>query len=272
MNGVMNATNDELDAIVSSGERLAGWCALLIVAALVTEAILVFVSLSPLGVKIGTFVTDSLIAAGVFGELFFHKRSSHAQGELLRRSNAKLEDAYTLSFLADSAASSAHSLAASAQSELAKAVREATQLRLDLETERRKHAGRVVSAEVIENLKTLKGIVPWITLIEGTSTESSWFSHDLMMAFIEAGVGVERYEGTRKASGTGLMLYLPEGLANLADNPLYKALGPLGPMSAQSMPLASDADKTAPMLLVGEKAPNFVDPPGWLKRPKPAEE
>jgi len=162
MNGVMNATKDELDAIVSSGERLAGWCALLIVAALVAEAILVFVSLSPLGVKIGAFVTNSLIAAGVFGELFFHKRSSHAQGELLRRSELKVAELNAL----------------------------AAQLRLDLEKERRVHAGRVVTPEVIENLKTLKGVVPWITLIEGTSTESSWFSHDLMMAFIEAGIGI----------------------------------------------------------------------------------
>jgi uncharacterized small protein (DUF1192 family) len=92
MNGVMNATNDELDGIVSSGERLAGWCALLIVAALVTEAILAFVSLSPLGTKIATFTANSLIAVGVFGELFFHKRSSHAQNESQRRSDLKVAE------------------------------------------------------------------------------------------------------------------------------------------------------------------------------------
>ncbi len=91
--GVMNATNDELEAIVSSGEGLAGWCALLVGAGLVTEAILVFVPLSTLEAKVGAFVTDSLIAVGVFGELFFHKRSSHAQSELLRRSDLKLAEA-----------------------------------------------------------------------------------------------------------------------------------------------------------------------------------
>jgi len=92
MNGVMNATNDELDAIVSSGERLAGRCALLIVAALVAEAILVFVPLSDFGTKITDFIANSLIAAGVFGELFFHKRSSHAQSELQRRAVERIAE------------------------------------------------------------------------------------------------------------------------------------------------------------------------------------
>jgi hypothetical protein len=192
----------------------------------------------------GSAMADALIALGVAGEILFARMAFTRQSELQRRSAA----------------------------DLAKAVREAGQLRLDLEKERRLHAGRVVSAEVIENLKALKGVVPWITLIEGTSPESSWFSHDLMMAFIEAGIGIERYEGTRKASGTGLMLYIPGGFSNPIDDPLYKALSPLGlPFTAQSMPLASDADRSAPMLLVGEKPPNFVDPPGWLKRP-PEEE
>lgn len=90
---VMNASDGELDGVVSSGERLAGWSALLIVAALAAEAILAFVPLSPFGTKITAFVTNSLIALGVFGELFFHKRSSLAQGEQMCRSNDRLAKA-----------------------------------------------------------------------------------------------------------------------------------------------------------------------------------
>jgi len=68
------------------------------------------------------------------------------------------------------------------------------------------------------------------------------------------------------------MLYLPGPGNFFLDNLLYKVLSRLGPLSATTQPLASDADKTAPMLLVGEKPPNFIEPPGWLKRPKPVAE
>ena len=54
------------------------------------EAILAFVPLSPLETKAAAFFTNSLIALGVYGELFFHRRSSLAQGELLRRSKIDL--------------------------------------------------------------------------------------------------------------------------------------------------------------------------------------
>lgn len=89
-NGIMNASNGDLESVVASGELLASWCAILIVCALVAAAVLVFVPLSQLGTKIATFVENSLVAIGVFGELFFHKRSSLAQGEISDRLRRQL--------------------------------------------------------------------------------------------------------------------------------------------------------------------------------------
>jgi hypothetical protein len=88
--GLIDANDGELNVIVSSGEMLAGFWCLPIVAALAAEAVFAAFPLpSPLD-RVAGFAVNALIAVSVFGELFFHRRSADVQDEKLRRSNERL--------------------------------------------------------------------------------------------------------------------------------------------------------------------------------------
>ncbi len=88
--GLIDANDGELDVIVSSGELLAGFRCLPIVAALAAEAVSAAFPLpAPLDRAAG-FAVNALIVVSLFGELFFHRRSADAQDEKLRRSNERL--------------------------------------------------------------------------------------------------------------------------------------------------------------------------------------
>ena len=194
---VMNASDGELDGVISSGERLAGWSALLIVAALVAEAMLVFVPLCPLRTKITAFVTNSLIALGVFGELFFHKRSSLAQGELTRRSNDRLGEMEMAAGFANESAAMANERAA--ESIAAAEIARVTAATAILEQERLREAlswRRLSKAQIAQLVAALPATapVPFAIRHNGADPEATAYASDLTAAFRMAGWSVGTHE------------------------------------------------------------------------------
>jgi hypothetical protein len=239
---VINANEGELEAIVSSGERLANWCALLIFAGLVTEAILVFVPLSPFGVKVGAFVTDSLIAAGVFGELFFHNRSSHAQGELMRRSNDRLaEIEFANGFLEEKAAM---------------AVERAAKAELETEQLRAKIAPRALTKEQFDALQGLKGKVSKVYLMMDSDSEVLQFGMQIVSALLKQDIEVKWLTAPLGWPSQDIQVWLPESeMSSSERHPLAVALNKAG-LGGLVMSLANislDVPRDVPIIRVGGK-------------------
>jgi hypothetical protein len=120
---IKSASDSELESL-SDGAVVSEWgFAALVVLGVVGEFIIA--AYDPphdsLAGRWGPAYGDLMIAFGVAGEVVASAISHVCQGVLTRRSNAKLEDAYTLAMIADGGASSASASAASAQYELSKA-------------------------------------------------------------------------------------------------------------------------------------------------------
>lgn len=112
-----------LEAAVSLCESSAVYCGGVVFLGLIVEVIIAVMhpSYNSLWEQWGSVFADVLVASGVLGEILFSARSNTCQGELIRRSNVKLQEAHTIAILADGRASSARSSADSAHVELAKA-------------------------------------------------------------------------------------------------------------------------------------------------------
>jgi len=92
INGVINATNDELRESRDSCERAAEWGGIAVVSGLVIEVILAachppFDSFAGIW---GAVIADSLVAIGVAGEVLFSRMGSARQRELQRRSDERV--------------------------------------------------------------------------------------------------------------------------------------------------------------------------------------
>lgn len=95
-NAVRNADPISLESLVEDAERLAKWCVVLLVAALVAEVPLAFDRFIPVVQRGGTVISSALVALTVFGELVFSQAATKAQGELLERSRKELAKAKML--------------------------------------------------------------------------------------------------------------------------------------------------------------------------------
>jgi hypothetical protein len=95
INGVINATNDELCESIDSCERAAEWGGIAVIIGLVIEVALAachppFDSFAGIW---GAVIADSLVALGVAGEVLFSRMGSARQRELQRRSGEKVAEA-----------------------------------------------------------------------------------------------------------------------------------------------------------------------------------
>jgi hypothetical protein len=91
-NGMMNATDAQLEGGSSSCERWEWGCAGLVVLAVVTELIIVWVH-PPYDSTLnewGTALADAAIAIGIVGEVIFSRKDARIQTELRNRSNRRL--------------------------------------------------------------------------------------------------------------------------------------------------------------------------------------
>jgi hypothetical protein len=95
INGVINATNDELRESIESCERAAEQGGIAVIIGLVIEVALAachppFDSFAGIW---GAVIADSLVALGVAGEVLFSRMGSARQRELQRRSDEKVAEA-----------------------------------------------------------------------------------------------------------------------------------------------------------------------------------
>ena len=98
INGVMNATDDELRESVESCERAALWGGIAVVAGLVIKVVLAF-NHAPFdsfeGIW-GAVIADSMVALGVAAEILCSRLGFSRQYELQRRSDEKIAEANTI--------------------------------------------------------------------------------------------------------------------------------------------------------------------------------
>lgn len=121
-NGVINASDGELEVAASACETWAKWCGAAVVLGLIIEVALAakhppfdsFVGIW------GSVIADRLVALGVFGELLFSAMGSKRHGELQRRSKLIVAELNTQARTANARASEANQKAQEAILELAK--------------------------------------------------------------------------------------------------------------------------------------------------------
>ncbi len=198
-NKIINASDDALEQSVSLCEKCAVYSGALVVVGLVAEIGIAWIhpAYNSILEQWGSVIANFLVGIGVSGEVLFSARANTCQGELIRRSNLKLEDAHILSMLADSRAASARSVADTAQLEVAKAnerAAEATEraANAELATERLKSQiswRRLSAAQIVAISEVLDGL-PTHSLevsFANNDPEANTFARDIGAAFSKNG-------------------------------------------------------------------------------------
>jgi len=180
---VKNANDAERDALLSHAERIETWCANLVLAAIVLEAVVWISPVCPSLFKLGNFIADAGVAIGIYGEVRF----GHVAGNVLKM-------------------------------RLAEAIERASAAELETERLRAHFAWRRLSAEQITNFSEALADKPRLSvLIEyvGEDPEANTFAREIGSAFKKSGWNVgftsASYRGA-VAFGLRVPLYAPPNL------------------------------------------------------------
>jgi hypothetical protein len=192
-----------------------------------------------------------LIGIGLAVEYICILRTIVASGELQRVSDEKVAEA-------NARASEANQIAAGATLELAKLQPQV--------------APRVLTKEQYDELQTLKGKVPAVSIVWQAGSEPLSFAMQISVALQDAGVVVKLFDSRNDSFWGGIFLAFPPSVDQF-ENPLSKAFlnANLYPSTGNTlgMPMLSDLPTDIPVILVGGKYLTYSTPPYIGPRPKP---
>ena len=163
---MLGPKNNDLKSISDFNSKWADRIALLIIVGLGVDIAEVLILGKEWPEWALTIAANSLIAGGVWGELWFAKRAREADDSRVAEANASA----------------------------ANANERAAQLTLDLEKEKAKHAPRHLTERQIEELQNLKGRLTKIQLMIAWDIETTLFAAQIRMALGGAGISIERLE------------------------------------------------------------------------------
>jgi len=239
--GVVNATEDELEAAVSSCERIAIYFGGVVVIGLVIEIVLA-IDHPPYDSRLGEWgsvFADVLVAVGVMVEVLFSARGTRYQSELQRRSNDRLSLATT---------------------EAGKANLEVAWLKAQI-------APRVLSKEQYEELQTLNGQVSAVNVVWHADVEPSLFAAQIINALMDAGITVKVFNPRVGMAWTGIHVVFDDSVTDVGQDPLSNALqraGLWGGNDSRSLHdslFLADVPRGPQVLMVGAKYQSFAQRP-----------
>jgi hypothetical protein len=208
-NGAISAAESQLEDASSSCERWAIFCGGIVVISVVGEFILsaVHPAYDSPWEKWGSALADALIALGIVGEVMFGMWNNRIQTELRSRSNKKLGNA-------EKASGEAKERAANA--DLA---------RIKLEAQL---APRSLTKEQFDQLQTLRGKVPAVSITSASDFETTRFAAEIALALQIAEVDVKIFPHRVGLVWTNIFIVLPKPSPNVSAEPLYVAFNRAG--------------------------------------------
>jgi hypothetical protein len=257
----MSETDDQLKSEIQSSETRGEWGAWAVVAGLALEIVLAtansFEYRNHAVENWGAVVADCLIAIGVYVEIHFGRRASHASAELRRRSDERV--------------AAANERAAEAN----KKAEEEKMARLKLA---KKFSARTLSDDDVRKLReALRGKISRLTVVRPTDMEANLLGYELLMVFRQAGIDTTEVLLPIPGDGYGYpagiyVMYDPdipgqqteahELVAALADVHLGPAISgqgtPVGPTGLPRFP----EDIPFPWVYIGLKWPMRSGPDG----------
>ncbi len=247
-NGIMNASKNQLEGVVSACERSEKWSAAAVVAGLFIEvALAVFhVRADSFSGIFGTVLADELIFLGVLGETLFGNRGKRAQSELQRRSDLALAEAVR-------AASEANERAAKA--DLA---------RVELEA---KLADRHLTETQFNELQSLRDKVKAVAMTAASDAPSAMFAGEIALALRHAGIEVTIYAPRIGLVWFNLYIVFPQAPAAWQSEPLYAAFHKAGlsvGCGTRALTPMTDLPPDVPVIMVGEKGGLRPDTPPFM--------
>jgi hypothetical protein len=246
-NGIINATEDDLENGSSSCERWGIFCGVLVVAAVVAELIIAWIEPPYKVFLTESAITDAAIALGIVGEVLFGMWDGRIQTELRNRSNKRVADATVR-------AAEATKIAEQAQLE-----------RLKLEE---RLAPRRLTKEQYDKLQNLGGVVGAVNITSMSGFESTRFATQIAKTLHDAGIDARICSQRIGLVWSELYVVLPEPIEDFRADPLYSALKDAGlsvGCGTRSQPSLSmrDLPPDIPVIMVGEKSLPPMDAPPY---------
>jgi len=244
MNGLINATDKQLEDSSDSCERWAFKFAGLVILGLVAEFMIAVChpEYGSFWERWGSVVADVFVAIGVAGEVLFGRMGHRRDTELQRRTKQSLSDAVTN-------AGEANDRATKAEVELAR-------LQVQL-------SPRTLSKEQYEALQALNGKVSAVILSAAGDFETTRFSREIEKAMKDAGVSVTLCGNRMGLSTSGIHIVLPNPASDFRQEPLYSAFKNVDPStgcSDRSISPLPDLPEI-PFIIIGEKPSPPRTPP-----------
>jgi len=255
VNGVMNATEKELEESGESCERWGGYGAGIVVLGVIAEvAIAAFhPPYDSFLEQWGSTVANSLVAFGIAVEVQFGRMGHRRQSELQRRSNDKV--------------SAATKNAGEANERAAKADLARAKLESRLQP-------RSLNQEQWDLIQGLRGKFESVNIGYETDAEPSWFAGHISKAFLSVGISVGLFPRAADVHSFGTLIFDPKGFDGSnprTAGPLFEIFNKSEPPTALAfvtcLPADIQAPNDVPMIIVGGR---FLLPPPWLEpEPKP---
>jgi len=233
--------NGDLQSSYAFNSVWADRIARLIILGLAVDIVVVFISGKLWLEAVLTVIADTLIIAGVWGELWFARRAKEAGDGIVAKANER-----------------------AAKADLA---------RVELE---KQLAPRVLTKEQFEILQTLRGKVSTVCITAMSDFEALRFSSQIADALRAAGIEVQDCNQRIGLVWTDLIAVFPKSVEDFRREPLYTAFHAaglsIGCNDRTKIPLG-DLPSDVPIIMVGEKKPlypTFVSPEELqIKKPEP---
>ena len=235
---VMKASDEDLDNAVEWLEKAGFVGGALVICGLVIEVIIAWYHppYDSFWDIWGSVVADSVVAIGVVLEVTFSRLGGTRQREIKRRSDEKI---------------------AAATERAAKAELETERLRV-------KTGPRVLTKEQCKKIQTLKGQVSAVNITTSSDAEAMQFARQMARVLISVGIAARICDVRIGTVWTELHIVIPEPVADFSKVPLYKVFHEAGlsvGCSARNLRMLTDLDPNIPVIMVGDKANPFTEPP-----------
>jgi len=233
---VKNASEEERNVLLEDAERIEGWCAWLVLSAIVLEVVVWISPLCPFLFKVGNALSDGAVAIGIYGEMRF----GQIAGNILKIM-------------------------------LAEAVERAAKAELETVRLQAQIAPRVLTEEQIAALSSLKGQAVSANVTWTLDLEASIFASQLIRVLMGAEVMLKIFPPRIGNVWTGNWLIFPDSVPDHLETPLAKAFIKAdlynGGGKRSVWPL-SDMPPDVPIIMVGYRYP--PSPKAKAAEPTPA--
>jgi hypothetical protein len=164
------------------------------------------------------------------------------------------------------AVAQASAYAASLEEEAKRARSRSAQLQLELEAERTKRAARTLTPDQVQILGELRGKIRAVNITSANNPEPLSFASLVTRALTNAEVEVTYHRTPPGMAWAGVVIYAPDIPNDPKHHPLIGAFDRAGILTGVSrVPLLPDGPSDTPMILVGMKDIEYVEPLKFLR-------